>query len=126
MVPSVTPAGLIRTCVGVNSDNDSSKCIKTPVVGECSRQHPSNSMSSSVSRKLGPNGPTVSSIGLGTMGQYIQIRRFFVLCYISLAAGISVFYGTPSSTEDAHKLLSYAVERGARLWDTADCYGDCM
>ncbi|CAA7268207.1 unnamed protein product [Cyclocybe aegerita] len=56
-------------------------------------------------RVLGKNGPAVTPVGLGLMA-------------------IGAFYGTPSTQEDVDKLLSYAVERGARFWDTSDVYGD--
>ncbi|KAJ7686766.1 Aldo/keto reductase [Mycena rosella] len=56
-------------------------------------------------RKLGPNGPAVSAIGLG-------------------AGGISgAFYGRADKS-DAFAMLSYAADRGMTFWDTADYYGE--
>jgi len=54
-------------------------------------------------RQLGPNGPFVSAIGLGTMG-------------------IGAFYG---KTDDAaaYEALTYAADCGMTFWDCADIYG---
>ncbi|KAJ7730366.1 NADP-dependent oxidoreductase domain-containing protein [Mycena maculata] len=55
-------------------------------------------------RKLGPNGPSVSAIGLGT----------------GALSGTS--YGKTDESE-AFQMLSYAADRGVTFWDTADYYG---
>ncbi len=54
-------------------------------------------------RKLGPQGPSVSALGLGCMG-------------------MSEFYG---AHDDAESLatLAYALDRGVNFLDTADAYG---
>ncbi|TDL15053.1 Aldo/keto reductase [Rickenella mellea] len=54
-------------------------------------------------RQLGANGPTVSAIGLGTMG-------------------IGAFYGK-TDEEEAFKALTYAADCGMTFWDCADIYG---
>ncbi|THH03326.1 hypothetical protein EW145_g6348 [Phellinidium pouzarii] len=54
-------------------------------------------------RRLGANGPTVSAIGLGTMG-------------------IGAFYGKTDEAA-AYKALTYAADRGVTFWDCADIYG---
>jgi len=54
-------------------------------------------------RKLGANGPSVSAIGLGTMG-------------------IGAFYGT-TDVKKAEEALDYAADRGMTFWDCADIYG---
>ncbi len=55
-------------------------------------------------RRLGLDGPVVSSLGLGCMG-------------------MSEFYGVADDGE-SRDLLFAALERGITLFDTADCYGD--
>ncbi|KAL0952446.1 hypothetical protein HGRIS_006715 [Hohenbuehelia grisea] len=60
--------------------------------------------SSYPTRRLGRNGPVVSSIGLGTMG-------------------IGIFYGGQTDEESSMKTLSYAADRGVTFWDTSDFYG---
>ncbi|PAV19769.1 Aldo keto reductase [Pyrrhoderma noxium] len=54
-------------------------------------------------RRLGSNGPAVSSIGLGTMG-------------------IGAFYGKTDEGA-AYKALTHAADRGMTFWDCADIYG---
>lgn len=55
-------------------------------------------------RQLGPNGPTVSALGLGCMG-------------------MSDFYSTGSDQQEAIATLHRALELGVTLLDTADMYG---
>ncbi|ADL00936.1 aldo/keto reductase [Brevundimonas subvibrioides] len=55
-------------------------------------------------RRLGPNGPEVSSVGLGCMG-------------------MSAFYGAPSDEATATGVLHRALELGVTLFDTAEMYG---
>ncbi|KAK7014207.1 malate dehydrogenase [Favolaschia claudopus] len=55
-------------------------------------------------RRLGANGPSVSALGLGTMG-------------------IGAFYGQTDKAE-AFKTLSRAADLGVTFWDTADIYGN--
>lgn len=57
-------------------------------------------------RKLGANGPRVSAIGLGCMG-------------------MSDFYGTPATRDDAESkaTIAAALEAGVTLLDTGDFYG---
>ncbi|HWW32093.1 MAG TPA: aldo/keto reductase, partial [Steroidobacteraceae bacterium] len=54
-------------------------------------------------RTLGPQGPTVSALGLGCMG-------------------MSEFYGPHDDTESIGT-LHHALDRGVTLFDTADVYG---
>jgi aryl-alcohol dehydrogenase-like predicted oxidoreductase len=54
-------------------------------------------------RTLGPNGPTVSALGLGCMG-------------------MSEFYGAHSDAESI-ATLHHALARGVNFFDTADAYG---
>jgi aryl-alcohol dehydrogenase-like predicted oxidoreductase/uncharacterized protein YggU (UPF0235/DUF167 family) len=54
-------------------------------------------------RRLGKNGPEVSTIGLGCMG-------------------MSEFYG-PSDEQESIATIHYALERGLNFLDTADMYG---
>ncbi len=54
-------------------------------------------------RTLGPDGPTVSALGLGCMG-------------------MSDFYGGRDDTE-SQRTLDRALELGVTFWDTADMYG---
>ncbi|KAF7297116.1 Aldo-ket-red domain-containing protein [Mycena indigotica] len=60
--------------------------------------------SSFPSRKLGPDGPTVSAIGFG-------------------AGGFGDFYGTADKKE-APQVLTYAANHGISFWDTSDFYRD--
>jgi len=55
-------------------------------------------------RRLGPNGPEVSAIGLGCMG-------------------MAAFYGTPSDEAQATAVIHRALELGVTLFDTAEMYG---
>ncbi len=55
-------------------------------------------------RRLGPNGPEVSAIGLGCMG-------------------MASFYGTPSDETQATAVIHRALELGVTLFDTAEMYG---
>lgn len=55
-------------------------------------------------RRLGPNGPEVSAVGLGCMG-------------------MSAFYGAPSDEATATSVLHRALELGVTLFDTAEMYG---
>jgi aryl-alcohol dehydrogenase-like predicted oxidoreductase len=55
-------------------------------------------------RRLGPNGPEVSSLGLGCMG-------------------MSAFYGAPSDEVTATRVLHRALDLGVTLFDTAEMYG---
>lgn len=54
-------------------------------------------------RELGLNGPEVSAIGLGCMG-------------------MSAYYG-PRNDAESIRTIQYAIDRGVRLFDTADEYG---
>lgn len=56
-------------------------------------------------RKLGVDGPSVTSLGFGAM------------C-------LSVGYGLVGSDEERLELLDRNYELGERFWDTADIYGD--
>jgi aryl-alcohol dehydrogenase-like predicted oxidoreductase len=55
-------------------------------------------------RRLGPNGPEVSAIGLGCMG-------------------MASFYGTPSNEAQATAVIHRALDLGVTLFDTAEMYG---
>ena len=55
-------------------------------------------------RRLGPNGPEVSAIGLGCMG-------------------MASFYGTPSDEAQATSVIHRALDLGITLFDTAEMYG---
>lgn len=55
-------------------------------------------------RRLGPNGPEVSAIGLGCMG-------------------MASFYGTPSDEAQATAVIHRALELGLTFLDTAEMYG---
>ncbi|MDP3404423.1 MAG: aldo/keto reductase [Brevundimonas sp.] len=55
-------------------------------------------------RRLGPNGPEVSALGLGCMG-------------------MSAFYGPASEEATATAVLHRALELGVTLFDTAEMYG---
>ncbi len=55
-------------------------------------------------RRLGPNGPEVSAIGLGCMG-------------------MAAFYGTPSDEAQATAVIHRALDLGITLFDTAEMYG---
>ena len=55
-------------------------------------------------RRLGPNGPEVSAIGLGCMG-------------------MAAFYGTPSDEGHATAVIHRALELGITFFDTAEMYG---
>ncbi|MBU1345945.1 MAG: aldo/keto reductase [Alphaproteobacteria bacterium] len=55
-------------------------------------------------RRLGPNGPEVSAIGLGCMG-------------------MAAFYGTPSDEAQATAVIHRALELGVTFFDTAEMYG---
>ena len=55
-------------------------------------------------RRLGPNGPEVSAIGLGCMG-------------------MASFYGTPSDEVQATAVIHRALDLGITLFDTAEMYG---
>lgn len=55
-------------------------------------------------RRLGPNGPEVSAIGLGCMG-------------------MASFYGTPSDEAQATAVIHRALELGVTFFDTAEMYG---
>lgn len=55
-------------------------------------------------RRLGPNGPEVSAIGLGCMG-------------------MAAFYGTPSDETQATAVIHRALDLGITLFDTAEMYG---
>ncbi len=57
-------------------------------------------------RQFGPRGPAVSAIGLGCMG-------------------MSDFYGTPESRDDASsaRTIAAALDAGITLFDTGDFYG---
>lgn len=56
-------------------------------------------------RRLGKNGPEVTSVGFGLMG-------------------IAAMYGTIESDEKRFELLDHIYASGQRHWDTADMYGD--
>ncbi len=55
-------------------------------------------------RRLGPNGPEVSAIGLGCMG-------------------MASFYGAPSDEGQATAVIHRALELGISFFDTAEMYG---
>ena len=55
-------------------------------------------------RRLGPNGPEVSAIGLGCMG-------------------MAAFYGTPSDEGQAARVIHRALDLGITFFDTAEVYG---
>ena len=55
-------------------------------------------------RRLGPNGPEVSAIGLGCMG-------------------MASFYGQPSDESQATAVIHRALDLGITLFDTAEMYG---
>ncbi|MFC5342297.1 aldo/keto reductase [Brevundimonas staleyi] len=55
-------------------------------------------------RRLGPNGPEVSAIGLGCMG-------------------MASFYGTPSDEAQATAVIHRALDLGVTFFDTAEMYG---
>ncbi len=55
-------------------------------------------------RRLGPNGPEVSAIGLGCMG-------------------MAAFYGTPSDEGQATAVIHRALDLGITFFDTAEMYG---
>jgi aryl-alcohol dehydrogenase-like predicted oxidoreductase len=55
-------------------------------------------------RRLGPNGPEVSALGLGCMG-------------------MSAFYGPASDEVTATAVLHRAIDLGVTLFDTAEMYG---
>lgn len=55
-------------------------------------------------RRLGPNGPEVSAIGLGCMG-------------------MAAFYGQPSDEAQATAVIHRALDLGLTLFDTAEMYG---
>ena len=55
-------------------------------------------------RRLGPNGPEVSAIGLGCMG-------------------MASFYGAPSDEAQATAVIHRALELGVTFFDTAEMYG---
>ena len=55
-------------------------------------------------RRLGPDGPEVSAIGLGCMG-------------------MAAFYGTPSDESQATSVIHRALELGITFFDTAEMYG---
>ena len=55
-------------------------------------------------RRLGKNGPEVSSIGLGCMG-------------------MSFSFGAPPDEREMITLIRAAVERGVTFFDTAEIYG---
>lgn len=55
-------------------------------------------------RRLGPNGPEVSAIGLGCMG-------------------MASFYGQPSDEAQATAVIHRALDLGVTLFDTAEMYG---
>lgn len=55
-------------------------------------------------RRLGPDGPEVSAIGLGCMG-------------------MASFYGTPSDEAQATAVIHRALELGVTFFDTAEMYG---
>ena len=55
-------------------------------------------------RRLGPNGPEVSAIGLGCMG-------------------MASFYGTPSDQAQATAVIHRALDLGVTFFDTAEMYG---
>jgi diketogulonate reductase-like aldo/keto reductase len=56
-------------------------------------------------RRLGPNGPEVSALGLGCMG-------------------MSAFYGPASDEATAQAVLARALDLGVTLFDTAEMYGE--
>lgn len=56
-------------------------------------------------KKLGKNGPQVTSLGFGTMG-------------------LSAFYGKPKPDEERYAVLDHIYNSGELFWDTADMYAD--
>lgn len=65
----------------------------------------SGSGSSVPTKKLGKNGPNVTSLGFGTMG-------------------LSAFYGKPKPDEERYAVLDHVYKSGELFWDTADMYQD--
>ncbi|KAG6898033.1 hypothetical protein C0992_007029 [Termitomyces sp. T32_za158] len=60
-------------------------------------------------RNLGKNGPSVSAIGLGTMG-------------MGSGRALGSVYGA-NDDKVSLEMLTYAADRGMTFWDTADIYG---
>ncbi|KAI3573492.1 aldo-keto reductase [Fusarium oxysporum f. sp. albedinis] len=56
-------------------------------------------------RRLGVNGPLVTSLGYGAMG-------------------LSTAYGPPKTDQERFAMLDHVYESGVGFWDTSDSYGD--
>ncbi|KAG6809781.1 hypothetical protein H0H92_014765 [Tricholoma furcatifolium] len=74
-------------------------------------------------RQLGKNGPTVSAIGFGTMGEFDYLCGFrWELIERWKGIGASI-YGS-SDDKESFDALTYAANRGMTFWDTSDIYGN--
>lgn len=72
-------------------------------------------------RRLGANGPSVSAIGLGTMGDYMLMHAT-TPSFLRIFIGIGAFYGK-TDEKAAYEALTYSADRGMTFWDCADVYG---
>lgn len=72
-------------------------------------------------QQLGFNGPFVSAIGLGTMGE-LWTNRLSSQLMVGFS-GFGAFYGPPNG--NAQKVLTCAADLGMTFWGCADIYGAC-
>ena len=82
-------------------------------------------MPSLPTRNLGKNGPVVSALGLGAMGESSGLMIPGMYPNLLRMVGMGAFYGHSDETESLDT-LTYAANRGMTFWDTADLYGDSM